>query len=231
MTAQASRPLCHHFIANFNHLRLHLSIESQWGRKGPMKSRESPWKFNIWARVDQLLVLGMGNLQPLIGNPYNGYINPYYWVDDHPLLYGNIGSLDPSTYHPSKLMVGRRSGFLLNWSLFRGHVNFRGCMTFGVGWWFFSTHLKTYCSQNGHFCRPGRKFQKYLTPPIDHVMTFGEDCLNAPENSPGPFRFRHRFRTTLFVGVKRQSPRWSVTINSWQRSLSKDRQLWPDVWW
>ena len=50
------------------------------------------------ARVDQLLVLGMGNLQPLIGNPYNGYINPYYWVDDHPLLYGNNGSLDPSTY-------------------------------------------------------------------------------------------------------------------------------------
>ena len=24
-------------------------------------------------------------------NPYNGYINPYYWVDDHP-LYGNHGS-------------------------------------------------------------------------------------------------------------------------------------------
>ena len=29
-------------------------------------------------------------------NPYNGYINPY-WVDDHPLLYGNNGSLDPGT--------------------------------------------------------------------------------------------------------------------------------------
>ena len=28
-------------------------------------------------------------------NPYNGYINPYYWADDHPLLYG---SLDPGTY-------------------------------------------------------------------------------------------------------------------------------------
>ena len=28
----------------------------------------------------------------------NGYINPYYWVDDHPLLYGNNGSLDPGTY-------------------------------------------------------------------------------------------------------------------------------------
>ena len=45
----------------------------------------------------KLLVLGMV-IQPLVGNPYNGYINPYYWVDDHPLLYGNNGSLDPSTY-------------------------------------------------------------------------------------------------------------------------------------
>ena len=31
-------------------------------------------------------------------NPYNEYINPYYWVDDQPLLYGNNGSLDPGTY-------------------------------------------------------------------------------------------------------------------------------------
>ena len=30
-------------------------------------------------------------------NPYNGYINPNYWVDDHPLLYGNNGGLDPGT--------------------------------------------------------------------------------------------------------------------------------------
>ena len=33
------------------------------------------------------------------GNPYNGYINPYYWVDDQHLLYGNNVSLDPSTYN------------------------------------------------------------------------------------------------------------------------------------
>ena len=26
-------------------------------------------------------------------NPYNWYKKPYYWVDDHPPLYGNIGSL------------------------------------------------------------------------------------------------------------------------------------------
>ena len=49
----------------------------------------------------KLLVLGMV-IQPLIGNPYNGYINPYYWVDDHPLLYGNNVSLDPSTHGSKK---------------------------------------------------------------------------------------------------------------------------------
>ena len=35
-------------------------------------------------------------------NPYNGYINPYYWVDDHPLLYANNGSLDPGTNEATK---------------------------------------------------------------------------------------------------------------------------------
>ncbi len=44
-----------------------------------------------------LPMLGMV-IPPSIGNLYNGYINPYYWVDDHPLLYGNNGSLDPGTY-------------------------------------------------------------------------------------------------------------------------------------
>ena len=31
-------------------------------------------------------------------NPYNWHIKPLFWVDDHPLLYGNNGSLDPGTY-------------------------------------------------------------------------------------------------------------------------------------
>ena len=58
---------------------------------------------NLHVLGSKLLVLGMV-IQPSIGNPYNGYINPYYWVDDHPLLYGNNGSLDPST-HGVKLVV------------------------------------------------------------------------------------------------------------------------------
>jgi len=36
---------------------------------------------------------------PFIGNPYNGYINPYYWVDDQaPIILGNTGSLDHTTH-------------------------------------------------------------------------------------------------------------------------------------
>ena len=50
----------------------------------------------------KLLVLGMV-IQPLIGNPYNGYINPYYWVDDHPLLYGNNGSWSTLAHFKTQL--------------------------------------------------------------------------------------------------------------------------------
>ena len=57
----------------------------------------SVWQQASYVPWSKAAILGMV-IQPLIGNPYNGYINPYYWVDDHPLLYGNIGSLDPSTY-------------------------------------------------------------------------------------------------------------------------------------
>ena len=47
------------------------------------------------------LAIGDGRPGPTFNdrNPYiyNVYINPYYWVDDHPLLYGNNRSLDPGT--------------------------------------------------------------------------------------------------------------------------------------
>ena len=42
----------------------------------------------------KLVVLGMA-IPPLIGNPYNGYINPYYWVEfPIPSLYGNVMGVD-----------------------------------------------------------------------------------------------------------------------------------------
>ena len=47
------------------------------------------------------------------GNPKNGYINPYYWIDDHPLLYGNNGSLDPGTYIVGKKGTNESSSYLL----------------------------------------------------------------------------------------------------------------------
>ena len=44
-------------------------------------------------------VLGMGDLPTFNdGILVVGILSPYYWVDDHPLLYGNNGSLDPGAY-------------------------------------------------------------------------------------------------------------------------------------
>ena len=65
------------------------------------KLREYLANMSSYEAGSELVALGMA-IPPLIGNPYNGYINPYYWVDDHPLLYGNNGSLDPSTYEARK---------------------------------------------------------------------------------------------------------------------------------
>ena len=49
--------------------------------------------------------LCQGRLSPCIGDGHPtlndrdpGYIDPYYWVHDHPLSYRNNGSLDPSTH-------------------------------------------------------------------------------------------------------------------------------------
>ena len=47
--------------------------------------------------MDQIITCAMvksryiGDGHPTLNrNPHNGCINPYYWVDDHPLLYGNF---------------------------------------------------------------------------------------------------------------------------------------------
>ena len=59
--------------------------------------------FNCWGKTNICAMVKSRNIgdkliPPFNRNPYNGYINPYYWADDHPLLYGNNGSLDPGTY-------------------------------------------------------------------------------------------------------------------------------------
>ena len=58
------------------------------------------WAFLSGVPWSKVAILGMV-IPPIIGNPYNRYINFYYKVDDHPpLLHGNNGSLDPSTGNP-----------------------------------------------------------------------------------------------------------------------------------
>ena len=45
---------------------------------------------SICAMVKVVVIWGMGDLPPLIGNPYNGYIKPYYWVDEFLPYYMDI---------------------------------------------------------------------------------------------------------------------------------------------
>ena len=70
-------------------------VAAHGGRGG--KSDKSAKGVKTYVPGSKLVVLGMV-IPPLVGNSHSGYINPYYWIDDHPLLHGNNGSLDPSTY-------------------------------------------------------------------------------------------------------------------------------------
>ena len=74
-------------------------------------------------------------------NPYNWYINPYYWVDDHPLLFGNNGSLDPGTYQKTRKTLANLDLFkVIFYGLYQGKSRcwtpiWEICLTF-------SKHLK-----------------------------------------------------------------------------------------
>ena len=74
-----------------------------WFRKGTIPryacKHERTNCISRYCKVSLLVVRHMCHGHPTLNrNPYNWYVKPYYWVDDHPLLYGNNGSLDPSTY-------------------------------------------------------------------------------------------------------------------------------------
>ena len=58
-------------------------------------------------------------IPPLIGNPYNRYKNPYFWIDDHPLLYGNNRSLGQISYHHTGFdgLVFKNSFMSNGWNL------------------------------------------------------------------------------------------------------------------
>ena len=65
-----------------------------------MTSSKSCSLYVPWSRLSRFV----GDGHPTFyRKPYNGYINPYYWVDDHPLLYGHDGSLDPGTIYANAL--------------------------------------------------------------------------------------------------------------------------------
>lgn len=45
-------------------------------------------------------------IAPFVRRPDNGYVNPYYFVDDYPLSNENIGSLDPDRTYKLGYTIG-----------------------------------------------------------------------------------------------------------------------------
>ena len=66
-------------------------------------------------------------------NPYNGYINPYYWVDDHPRSKGNNGSLDPGTCGNPSFSLGPLCPLQRNPAMFHWRTHFIKCRGAQVG--------------------------------------------------------------------------------------------------
>ncbi len=58
--------------------------------------------FRLYVPWSKVAILGMV-IPPLIGNPYNGYINPYYWVDEFIPYYMEIMGVD----RPDRTFVKR----------------------------------------------------------------------------------------------------------------------------
>ena len=73
-------------------------------------------KVSLWSTP----YIGDKLIPPLIVNPYNGYINHYYWVYDHPLLVGTNGNwstpaLKFTTDSPWSLLTMEFLQFFLIW--------------------------------------------------------------------------------------------------------------------
>ena len=68
----------------------------QWDRRHWLPETFDDLSYVSQGRSTPYFGDGYPTLEP--GNPFNSYINPYYWADDHPLTQGQTGSLDPSTY-------------------------------------------------------------------------------------------------------------------------------------
>ena len=96
-----------HYLQFLGGIILQVSHPASWTPKTSKVEHRLEIRFcdwYMWARVDQHLVLGMGNLPPLIGNPYNGYITPtiglmslspifmYRWMCWKSLKKENIGN-------------------------------------------------------------------------------------------------------------------------------------------
>ena len=107
-----TRLSCTHW-AIWNHANEHLNLIFLSGICNPQTFKGWGW-VSIFARVDQLLILGMV-IPPLVGNPYNKlvYKTLRNWVDDHP------PTGKQWEFGPQHIPIGSMYGiFAYNWLIF-----------------------------------------------------------------------------------------------------------------
>ncbi len=97
-----------------------------WKNRCKKPGKNKTWcQQKLWSFVpgSKLLILGMVIL-PLIGNPCNGHINPYYKVDDHPyhpksrpIPFASVTQGTCNVTKRSRHRIGEYVGYLRIWYL------------------------------------------------------------------------------------------------------------------
>ena len=90
-------------------------------------SGDSP--FGTWSKV---ATLGMV-IPPFNRNPYNGYINPYYWVDEFIPYYMEISweLIDPGTFGTCKNLTIEISDGIMD-AIFSKKLPFSDCLQVAI---------------------------------------------------------------------------------------------------
>ena len=168
-------------------------------------------------------ILGMV-IPPLNRNPYNGYINPYYWVDfSHPLLYGNKGSWSTRSHTSTSLLPQRVVTFFIShryWRVVRlAQPLWGACLPWKV-------------------CRPSENYQRELPLKIDGWFQWSDFLFGkTPIHNWSISNFKrciHHFLTFGAFGLFSRAfavsftPRWDFSSEWAALKIRKETQKGKD---
>ena len=144
-------------------------------------------------------------IPPLIGNPYHGYVSPYYLVAGHPIPWGTKGGLDPgiccfpnlkcqhgpATYCTSPARHSSRAHS--HQTTFSTSIS-----EFDIWWPSKPPAAKTLPTLTSHFCQ---------------ISKFASECLIAPMWKISVAPFSVLFKLVVSTPLKKYSSKWESSPN------------------